>query len=749
MSRAYAVSLAALITAIVFVCTSCSSDRRGREGRSENAVVTVTGTGACKTLTVEAAGASSPETVDAGIDPTQPATGYLIATPEVIWWHASGPVDGHGHVDFVADEGNGSYDIVADPVQKVRIAPGGSGLPAPGQQLHIRSLTLTWTVQYVPARPTEPPPTIGIRLRISPFPDGGMNRCLSYSCDPEHGPQTCPPLPEGTLCTDTNTCNGVETCDADGNCRAGTNVAQGTPCIDGNVCNGTESCNGSGVCAAGTPITCSSTDADGDGMPDDWEVAHGLDPTLTNAFEDADGDRYPNIFEYALGTLPNDPASYPAPTYVVNAGGGGTHTTVRAALTAANENPQNGAYQIIGIAPGVYRGPANLGDVVTSPLTGTLPSPSLLFIGLEGAEKTIIDGGKLYLGWTIRSNAVVSSLTFRNTLGALAVGIENDTPTKEVRFVDLLVRDNTSTTWRTAGVHVTVAEQVHVVGSTFLDNGGAPTTKQIYSQRGTLTLANTVVWATQTGTMVNVASGAALRTDYCLVKGQTLPGTGNLGGTVDPQIRSDARLKSSSPLRSAGGIVAQSRMDMELESRPSASPPDIGVDQFNDVDADGLPDAWEVKTFGNLTTIAGAGDNDSDGLTNIQEYDLETNPLDVDTDNDGINDNLELSLGLKPTVADADDLVVDQNGDGLIAILGAQLGYQPTLTDDDGDGLSNADELLMCTNPLRADTDGDGVPDGTDLLPLDPLISTVPPNSQDVTPPVITLTSPSNAQPQP
>lgn len=46
-----------------------------------------------------------------------------------------------------------------------------------------------------------------------------------------------------------------------------------------------------------------------------------------------------------------------------------------------------------------------------------------------------------------------------------------------------------------------------------------------------------------------------------------------------------------------------------------------------DGDNDGLPDLWELNTFGNLNQT-GAGDADSDYATNLQEYTASTNPLD-------------------------------------------------------------------------------------------------------------------------
>jgi hypothetical protein len=55
------------------------------------------------------------------------------------------------------------------------------------------------------------------------------------------------------------------------------------------------------------------SDDDNDGMPDNWENEHGLDPFVDDALRDADNDGYTNLEEYQLGSDPNDPNSIPKP----------------------------------------------------------------------------------------------------------------------------------------------------------------------------------------------------------------------------------------------------------------------------------------------------------------------------------------------------------------------------------------------------------------------------------------------------
>jgi beta-lactam-binding protein with PASTA domain len=106
----------------------------------------------------------------------------------------------------------------------------------------------------------------------------------------------------------------------------------------------------------------------------------------------------------------------------------------------------------------------------------------------------------------------------------------------------------------------------------------------------------------------------------------------------------------------------------------------LGLDPRGDYDDDGMPNEWE-KRYGldpKRPHIKGE-DADKDGLDNLQEFQLGTNPTKADTDGDGQQDGEE---------------------------------------DKDGDGLTNLREYELGANPRLDDTDGDGFVDGVDDDPV-------------------------------
>jgi hypothetical protein len=154
-------------------------------------------------------------------------------------------------------------------------------------------------------------------------------------------------------------------------------------------------------------------------------------------------------------------------------------------------------------------------------------------------------------------------------------------------------------------------------------------------------------------------------------------------------------------------------------------------DDPNDRDRDGMPDAWE-EAF-NVTEPQ--GDNDTDGVLNVDEFLNGTDPTRPDPlygfyygapdrDRDGVNDDLEVNLGLNP---DSDDTDYDGIGDGDEMYV---YRTDPFARDTDGDGLWDFDELHYGTSPIMADTDGDTLLD----LEEESTDPTIPDTDKDLIP---------------
>jgi hypothetical protein len=68
-----------------------------------------------------------------------------------------------------------------------------------------------------------------------------------------------------------------------------------------------------------------------------------------------------------------------------------------------------------------------------------------------------------------------------------------------------------------------------------------------------------------------------------------------------------------------------------------------------DTDCDGMSDAWETANgFDPLNAADALADKDGDGLTNLQEFVLGTDPSKADTDGDGVPDGEEVANGTDP-----------------------------------------------------------------------------------------------------
>ncbi len=136
-----------------------------------------------------------------------------------------------------------------------------------------------------------------------------------------------------------------------------------------------------------------------------------------------------------------------------------------------------------------------------------------------------------------------------------------------------------------------------------------------------------------------------------------------------------------------------------------------------DVDADGLPDAWELQYLPlNATLLALEGQTsqvdgpDSDGVSLIDEYKYGTSAALADSDGDGMPDAWEIAFGLAAN--DAGNKYLDADSDGLTNFGEWEFGSHPLLPDEDEDGLNDFYERQEGSNHRVADSDADGMPDG-------------------------------------
>ncbi|MBK6686016.1 MAG: hypothetical protein IPG45_16200 [Deltaproteobacteria bacterium] len=434
-----------------------------------------------------------------------------------------------------------------------------------------------------------------------------------------------------------------------------------------------------------------SGDFETDGMTELEEYTHGMVPTVSDAFADHDGDRYPSIFELRNSASPSNASSTPTANFTVDQGGGGTHTNISAAVTAANA--ANGAYQIVAIRPGTYVGTTNLNLSIAS------TKPRLLFIGTSGAASTIIDGGGTNAGWSFNIGGVVASLTFRRTTRALYLNAVSH----ELRVYDSIFRDNIGSATNQGVLTVVSNSRVHFVGCTLLNNTSATgTTHQIHQSTGTFTLLNTVIWGSAPGAMLYTQPTSVVRTtSYSLVKDMTLSGTGNLPGTTDPLLREDGRVRETSPLLAGGSGTtgSPSGLDIDLETRPAGAR-SIGADQWIDTDGDQLADAWEVQQTSGLVALTGvAQDSDSDGLGNSEEYRRGTGAVVPDTDGDGALDGAEVAANSNPLDSDTDD---DGMPDGYELAQALNPLVDDAFDDQDRDRFPNVFEWAKGSNPSSA-----------------------------------------------
>ncbi len=198
------------------------------------------------------------------------------------------------------------------------------------------------------------------------------------------------------------------------------------------------------------------------------------------------------------------------------------------------------------------------------------------------------------------------------------------------------------------------------------------------------TARNCVIW--DCPQPVTLEDGSTITVSYSDFSGPGVyPGEGNIH--ADPLFvdtaTGDFRLTKLSPCIDVGNALDAPSDDFDGNARPQGGGFDMGAFESPywasvDADGDGLVDGWEIRYFGDIAKQGAEDDFDFDGLNNLMEYDLGTDPTNRDTDDDGLDDGWEIRYGLDPLIPTGDD---------------------GPLGDPDNDGFDNLGEQTAGTDP--------------------------------------------------
>lgn len=166
--------------------------------------------------------------------------------------------------------------------------------------------------------------------------------------------------------------------------------------------------------------------------------------------------------------------------------------------------------------------------------------------------------------------------------------------------------------------------------------------------------------------------------------------------------------------------------DPDITPTPAVTPsPTPEVDPT----ATPTPDVTVVPTPESTPTPDPDLDSDGDGVPDVYELEIGTDPNSKDSDNDGIEDGVEVVMCLDPLSEDSDgdgipDPQEDDDGDGLTLEEELDHGTYPWSEDSDVDGLSDGDEVNSYgSDPMEPDSDGDEIEDGDEIkLGTDPML---------------------------
>jgi C1A family cysteine protease len=282
------------------------------------------------------------------------------------------------------------------------------------------------------------------------------------------------------------------------------------------------------------------------------------------------------------------------------------------------------------------------------------------------------------------SSPTISNCTFSNNFASVGGGgignYESSPSITNCTFLDNEVEN------RGGGIYNHFSSPI-ITNCTFTGNI-APLGGAITNENSSPSITNCIIWKNEADSWQEIWS--ILSSDptitYCDIDQDGFAGSN--GNIEDPLFvdssNSDFHLQPNSLCIDSGNNSVPGLPDEDLDGNPRVLDGDENGTNVVDMgayeylpDGDGLPDAWEMKYFGDLS-YGPEDDYDEDELNNLGEYQHGTDPTNPDTDNDGLPDGWEVINELDPL-----DDTGDNGKDG----------------DPDNDNWTNYSEYLRDTDP--------------------------------------------------
>ncbi|MBQ6247943.1 MAG: S8 family serine peptidase, partial [Kiritimatiellae bacterium] len=485
-------------------------------------------------------------------------------------------------------------------------------------------------------------------------------------------------------------------------------------------------------------------DLDGDGLPDEWEIDHGLNPFNpdsdgdgeTDDLEDDDLDGLNNYFEYLAGTDPHD-AKTDGSTFDGDADIDGDGLT-NIQEQHYGSNPSDPDTDDDGIADGdEVAGCAANGNKFSLPTSALSPARQGVLKPNGGNARFEMESDLLALrlekSWTIEAWVKPDSATAAGEIISRGGGdtrginyelsLSGGRPRARILGVYEGAQDSDLEVTVQAEKPIPANEWTHLAAvwnnetrvlALYVDGVLAGSVYErrmdlgVFAQYGLLpvrfgnlfhgAIDEVRIWdiarsgasigATAFKTFEHSSSAPIVELRFDDL-GQTVYNFGSL---------SNGSRESSATMTGAAAMA-------EDETSP------IAADEFVDSDGDHIPDFWEIAIFGSVMACDPAGDEDDDGLSNLYEYYSCTFPLTKYTGDESYGSNVGVASPL------ATDATRDTDGDGLTNLQEQNLDTRPDLADTDDDGWTDYEEV----NGVSTSGAKVGVSD-----PLNPLSPAIP-----------------------